>query len=72
MGREERDILWLSTRTAHHVMGQNLGDIKSSLTFFQDQWTLKKFQNFTKNCLNTAETIRPVKVREGCLVSSLH
>lgn len=59
MGREERDISWLLTRTAHHVMGQNLEDIKSSLTFFQDQWTLKKFQNFTKKCLDTAETIRP-------------
>ncbi len=59
MGREERDISWLSTRTARHVMAQNLGDIKSSLTFFQDQWTLKKFQNFTKKCLDTAETIRP-------------
>lgn len=56
-GREERDISWLSTRTARHVMGQNRGDIKSSLTFFQDRWTLKKFQNFTKRCLGTAETI---------------
>lgn len=56
-GREEHDISWLSTRTARHEMEQNRGDIKSSLTFFQDRWTLKKFQNFTKRCLDTAETV---------------
>lgn len=56
-GREEHGISWLSTRTARHAMGQNQGDIKSSLTFFQDRWTLKKFQNFTKRCLDTVESI---------------
>lgn len=56
-GRGEHVILWLSTRTARHAMGQNQGGIKSSLTFFQGRWTLKKFQNCTKRCLDTVETI---------------
>lgn len=66
-GREEHVISWPSTRTARHATGQNQGGIKSSLTFFQDRWTLKKFQNCTKRCLDTVETIG----WEKCPVSSL-
>lgn len=57
MEKEDHDILWLSIRMARHGMGLSQGDIKSSHTFFQDRWTLIKFQNFTKRCLDIAETV---------------